>query len=392
MKDLLRFPLASLIYYWQRSLLLTFCIALAVFVPLTPIWLVQQISESLESRAKSTPLILATSGSKTDLALTALYFDGRMSPVMKMGEVMAVDENLATAIPLHLRFTTAGATIVGTSDDYYPARKLILKDGKWHQKYGDCVVGASAAKTLQVSPGDYLTTDPKTIFNLSADYPLRIRVTGVIQESGSPDDDVVFVSLDTAWIMEGIGHGHFEKTVQSGQAYGLAPSADQAASETTSEKMHLEITDANIKTFHFHGRRSTYPITACIIIPKDIRAETLLLGQYASLNDKNLMMVQPLAVIRRLLDSVLRVRNLVIAGLALVTGACLILAVLIFWLSFRLRRPEFESLKKIGASTTWVMGICCCEIGLVLMMGGALGTSLALVTSWANQDILRWII
>lgn len=392
MREMLRFAVASLTYYWRRSLLLTLCVALAVFVPLTPYLLVRRAAGALEQRAASTPLLLAAAGSKTDVALSALYFDGRKHPIMTMSEVIAIDRQRGAAIPLHMRFSTSDTAIVGTTDDYYKLRDLQLDAGTLGQRYGDCVVGAGAARKLQVAPGDFLTSDPKTIFNITADYPLRIRVTGVLRASGAVDDDVVFVSMETAWIMEGIGHGHFRRPIQSGGPIPAASSDEAKPIGSSFEKLYLEVTDENVESFHFHGRRSDYPVTACIIVPQDTRAETLLIGHYASSSDANVMIVEPLSVIRRLLASVLRVRNLVIAGLALVTGACLLLVVFVFWLTFRLRQNEFDTLKKIGASRMQVVGMLLWEMGLVLATGASLGVALALLTGRLDQVLLRWLI
>ena len=77
LKDILRFSIATVTYYWRRSLLLTLCVAMSVFVPLTPFLLVRRAATTLEQRAASTPLMLAAAGSKTDVTLSALYFDGR---------------------------------------------------------------------------------------------------------------------------------------------------------------------------------------------------------------------------------------------------------------------------------------------------------------------------
>ncbi len=365
---------------------------MAVFVPLTPYLLVGRAASTLEQRAISTPLMLAAAGSKTDVILSALYFDGRKHTLMTMGEVMAVDRKRAKAIPLHMRFSSSGTAIVGTTEDYYKLRALQLEDGDFGERYGDCVVGYNAARRLQVSPGDFLSSDPKTIFNLTADYPLRIRVTGVLGPSGSPDDDVVFVSMDTAWIMDGIGHGHFQQPTQGDSPMQDEPSHVANPIGSATEKLHLEITDDNIESFHFHGRRSDYPVTACIIVPEDTRAETLLIGQYAARSDGNVMVVEPLRVVRRLLASVLRIRNLVISGLALVTVACMLLVVFVFLLTFRLRQNEFDTLKKIGASRIQVFGMIFWETGLVLTTGASLGITLGLLTGRFDQIILRWII
>lgn len=392
MSNALRFALASLTYYWRSFLLLVFCIAFAIYVPLTPVWLIARAEHALEDRAQSTPLILATKGSQTDLTLSALYFDGREYPMMTMKEVSSIAGERATAIPLHMRFTSLGTTIVGTTDDYYQLRGLTLAEGTWGQRFGDCVIGASAAKTLNVSSGGFLTTDPKTIFNLTADYPLRIRVTGVLRATGTPDDDVVFVSMDTAWIMEGIGHGHFDKGSEQETSSGEKPMNGTSPAPDSKENLYLEINEANVGTFHFHGLRSSYPVTACVVLPKDTRAETLLLGQYASTSESLVMLVQPLGVIQGVLDSVLRVRNLVLAGLLLVTAACLLLVIFIFSLTFRLRHSEFDSLAKIGASRGLVFGIYACEIGVVLVVGGLMGVTMAMLTSQADQYLIRWII
>ena len=390
--DVLRFSIATVTYYWRRSLLLTLCVAMAVFVPLTPYLLVRRAAGTLEQRAASTPLMLAAAGSKTDVTLSALYFDGRKHTIMTMGEVMAVDRQRAEAIPLHMRFSTSGVAIVGTTEAYYKHRGLELDEGAFSRRYGDCVLGAAAARKLGVSPGEYLTSDPKTIFNLTADYPLRIRVTGVLSPSDSPDDDVVFVSMETAWIMDGIGHGHFQQPSATDGADQNESAQEATPPGSSSEKLHLEITNENIGAFHFHGRREDYPVTACIIVPTDTRAETLLIGQYSARTDAKVMLIEPLSVIRRLLASVLRVRNLVLAGLSLVTGACILLVVFVFLLTFRLRQNEFDTLRKIGASTRQMSGMILVEMGVVLTTGATIGLALTWLMGRFDQILLRWLI
>lgn len=389
---MLPFAVATLTYYWRRSLLLVLCVGLAIFAPLTPYLLVRRAAESLEDRAASTPLILAAKGSKTDVTLSALYFDGRKHSLLTMGDVLAIDKERAQGIPLHLGFSASGIAIVGTTGSYFEHRGLELDAGAFGKRYGDCVVGARVARDLQLKPGDFLTSDPKTIFNLTADYPLRIRVTGVLSAVGSVDDEVVFVSMETAWIMEGLGHGHSRTSTSADDRNSNPSSAEEKDSSREKEKLYLEVTDENIASFHFHGRRSDYPVTACIIVPEDTRAETLLIGDYASRRDDGLMMVEPLVVIRRLLASVLRVRNLVIAGLALVTGACILLVVFVFWLTVRLRQNEFEMLRKIGAAQSQVISMLVWELGLLLAAGVTVGVVFALIAGQFDQMILSWLV
>ena len=121
-------------------------------------------------------------------------------------------------------------------------------------------------------------------------------------------------------------------------------------------------------------------------------AETLLIGQYSARTDAKVMLIEPLSVIRRLLASVLRVRNLVLAGLSLVTGACILLVVFVFLLTFRLRQNEFDTLRKIGASTRQMSGMILFEMGVVLTTGATIGLALTWLMGRFDQILLRWLI
>ena len=46
------------------------------------------------------------------------------------------------------------------------------------------------------------------MYDLSAEYPLKMRVTGILAPTGTPDDLAVFTDVKTAWVIDGIGHGH----------------------------------------------------------------------------------------------------------------------------------------------------------------------------------------
>ena len=198
----------SLTYYWFRNLLLVASLALSLFVPATVYFIVQRASTALQQRAATTPMILGAKGSVTDLTLRSLSFEGQPLPAMKMADIGAIEPKWAAAIPLHLRFRARGVPVVGTTSAYFEHRQLQITDGGLWQRLGDCVLGSEAARKLQLKPGGSLTTEADVVLGLSGAYPLRMRVAGVLAPSASPDDSAVFVELKTAWIIEGIGHGH----------------------------------------------------------------------------------------------------------------------------------------------------------------------------------------
>ena len=100
-----------------------------------------------------------------------------------------------------------------------------------------------------------------------------------------------------------------------------------------------------------------------------------------------------------LLETVFTVRQYVVAALALVAGATLAVAALVFLLSIRLREREVETLVKIGAARATVATVLAAEVAFVLVAGGLLAALLSLVVLgfllWCWQLLrtsTRWIV
>ena len=117
-----------------------------------------------------------------------------------------------------------------------------------------------------------------------------------------------------------------------------------------------EIMPENIDSFHFHGDRREFPITAVIAVPHDHKSGTLLMGRYQSPDDPS-QIVKPLAVMNDLLDTILTVQSYVVAAVVIVGIATLATASLVFMLSLRLRRREILTMTKIGGSSGRIFGV-----------------------------------
>ncbi|MHC5051911.1 MAG: ABC transporter permease, partial [Planctomycetota bacterium] len=184
-------------------------ITLIVFLPAGLQVMVNRTAEQLAARARSTPLIVGRRGSALELALNSLYFESKSPDALRMTQAQRIrDSGLARAIPLHVRFRTRKQPIVGTTLDYFAFRGLRVERGRPMALLGECVVGADAAAALAAGPGDSVVSAPQNIFDLAGVYPLRMRVVGVLARTFSPDDEAVFVDVKTAWVIEGLAHGH----------------------------------------------------------------------------------------------------------------------------------------------------------------------------------------
>jgi putative ABC transport system permease protein len=355
-----------------QSLLLAGALGIVMALPLMVRVVVTAVQEQMRARAISTPLVAGPAGSATDLFLTALHFRRAGDAVLPVKVCETIrDTGLAAAIPLNLRFQAQGAPIVGTELDYFDFRGLKLAEGKMLTRLGDCVLGANVAKARGLHAGGAIFSSPEQVFDLAGVYPLKMRVVGVLQPTGGPDDEAVFVDLKTTWLIQGIAHGHDDlaKPEQAGTV--LAKEAGNVVG-SAAVRMFAEVTDRNEDSFHFHVDEDAFPIHAVILQPTDAKSEALLVGRYQKAKD--LQVIRPVDVLEMLLSALFRVEKVVVAALAVVAAAAVLVAVLVFGLSFRLRQREFRTLAEIGVSKGTLLLAKVIEVSLV----GGVSVALAL--------------
>jgi putative ABC transport system permease protein len=380
-----------LAYHRVKTAILVASITLIAFLPTGLNVLVGQSAAELTARAQATPLLVGAKGSALELVLSSLYYETDPPEAIPYAQVTRIAEwGLAEPIPLHVRFRARGHPIVGTTLEYLDFRGLRLASGRRMAVLGECVVGARAAERLGVEPGAALVSSPEAVFDLAGVYPLRMRVVGVLAPAHTPDDDAVFVDLKTAWVIEGLGHGHDDLAAPAAEAAVLAREKGRITANASVVEYN-EITPQNLASFHFHGDRSTHPVTAVLALPGDEKSGVLMMGRYEG-RDEPVQIVRPSSVMNDLLGTILTVQSYVVAALAMVAAATLATAALVFLLSLRLRRREIETLVKIGGSRGSVAALLASEVVLVLLLGAVLATALTLATSSFGSAAIRAVL
>lgn len=367
-----------LAFHKLKSGILLASVTLMLFLPAATRLLVEDSAQAMTARADQTPLVVGASGSPLELILNSLYFHPDHPPPLPFSVADEMRETqLARVIPMYSRYRAQGAPIVGTTLDYFEFRSLSLASGRWMGLLGECVIGSGLAAQKGLRPGDSVLSSPETVFDIAGVYPLKMKVTGVLEPSGSPDDEAVFIDYRTAWVIEGLGHGHSD-LAEPGAAASVLNRREGLVTANAALVEFAEITPENVSEFHFHGDTSGFPLTSIILAPPDAKNAALMRGRYQE-NDLGLQMVVPSSVLDDLLATVFTVQNYVILGLALLSLATIAVITLVFLLSQQLRRGEFHTLSRIGASRGYIAVLVASEIGFVLLASIALSTVLTLV-------------
>lgn len=367
--------LAHLRHHWGRSAVLVAAVALILVVPLASRQLMGAAEARLTARAEATPLLLGRPGSRLDLVMGAVYFAEAVPEPLAMSDVDAVwDSGLAEAVPLHTAFTARGARVVGTTLDYFELRGLELAAGRPLAMLGEAVLGAAAAERTGLGPGDVIVSDPEGLFDLDGAYPLEMAVVGVLAPTGTPDDEVVFVDLKTAWVIAGIGHGHDDV---------VTAAADPAAAAGVVE--FNRITPETLESFHFHGDPGGHPVGAVIVLPHDERAATILRGRHLD-PDGRAQLVEPAAVVGGLVDRLFRIRAVLDLVAAVVGLAALAAVALAVFLSYRLREAEVRTAFRLGAPRGAIARLLGAETVIVLSAASVMAGAMAAVVAARAED------
>ena len=238
-------------------------------------------------------------------------------------------------------------------------------------RLGDCVLGATAAETLGLRPGETLMSDPENVLDLAGSYPINMHVTGILAANGTADDGAVFVDIKTVWLIMGIMHGHQDAATADPSLLLQRDANNVTASAALLP--YQEVTPENIGSFHVHGDPATFPVGAVVVVPHDEKSAAILRGRYQD-PKATVQLLAPQQVVAETLDLVFRVKRFFDAQSLLVGVATGLLLALVVLLSLRLRRGEMETMFKIGCARWMVFWLQATEILIVLAAGAAIAS------------------
>ncbi|MEZ5978416.1 MAG: hypothetical protein R3F34_09370 [Planctomycetota bacterium] len=361
------------------SALLAACLAVAVLLPAVTHLLTSGFERSLLDRARSTPLVVGAEGPPLDLVLSGLYFSHTGDDTITTGVWHRIAErDDLLAVPLDVRFTARRNPIVATSPEYFEQRGLVAVRGRVPYVAGEVALGADVAADLGLGPGDTLFSDPVDSLDLSAPPSIKMHVVGVLGRARTADDRAVFVTLETAFALSGVAHGHGDVSVESVDPKLVIGADSEEVRLSPAYVTYNELTPENLATFHLHTDPEAIPISCVLVFPRTPKARTMLLAEG---NIEHVFgavqVVDSEDEFGRLLELVLGLKRLLDAVAIVLLVATVALGALVLGLSMKLRETEIHTLDRLGSSARTVALLHTFQIGFVAL--AALGAAAVVV-------------
>ena len=374
-----------------KTIIMVTSVTVIIYLPIGLNILVNESEEQLMERASSTPLIVGAKGSSLDLVINTLYFEPADFDELTMLAVDKIYETgFAVPIPMFIKFKARSFPIVGTSIEYIYFRGLEIERGESLAVLGDCIIGSEVSEKLGLNPGDTIISSPENILDIAGIYPLKMNIVGVLKESHSPDDRAIFTDIKTAWVIEGLGHGHENLAKSEDNSVLLGVDGNNYIANAKLFQYNT-ISAENVDEFHFHGEQAGFPITAVIVIPNSDKDEALLMGRYIS-KDETSQIVKPDKAIKNLLASIFKIKGLLDSVFSIVAISTILLLGLVVMLSLRLRSREIQTMYRIGSSRFKIAELLVFEIGIILLMSLVFSAILLTATIRYVTEFIRIFI
>lgn len=165
-----------------------------------------QVSDGITDNAGYYSAIIGPSGSETQLAMNTMYFAEEPLGTIPYSVVSMLmqDQRVREVIPFAMADSYNGYSVVGTTSTFIQEKEL--KSGKLFDDSStmEAVVGYNVAKYNGLKIGDVIYTSHSA--SSTDTHTQGITIVGILKESHSSYDNVVFTEIRTLWEM----HEHEE--------------------------------------------------------------------------------------------------------------------------------------------------------------------------------------
>jgi len=169
-----------------------------------------QVDEGITSGAQYYSAIVGPAGSNTQLAMNTMYFTDSPVGTIPYSVVSSLqqDQRVVSVIPFAMADNYNGYNVVGTTPAYLKNKSVAKGEMFTVAETMQAVIGSNIAKYCELEIGDLIYTSHSA--SGTDTHTQGITVVGILEESHSSFDNVVFTQIKTLWDMHDHGEEHGE--------------------------------------------------------------------------------------------------------------------------------------------------------------------------------------
>ena len=209
---MLRFALKNMAIKKIQNILIVLSIVISAGIAVLAYNVANQVSDGITKGASYYSVIIGPSGSQTQLAMNTMYFTDEplgTIPYSVATDLMMDGTRVRSVVPFAMADNYNGSKVVGTTSEFLSGKEL--KEGTMYENNAtlQAVVGYRVAKNNGLKVGDVIHTGHSV--NSQELHGEGITVVGILKETHSAYDNVVFTQLQTLWKMHEHGEEEHEE-------------------------------------------------------------------------------------------------------------------------------------------------------------------------------------
>lgn len=205
-----------------------------------------QLREKISTNSRGIDLVVGAKGSPMQLILCNIFHIDFPTGNIMLWEAERIARNrlVKKAIPMSLGDSYRGYRIVGTDRDYAALYEGKLAQGDWWQKPMEVTIGAHAAATLRLAPGDTFSSTHGLAQQGHAHEEKNFVVTGVLEPTNSVLDNLILTSVESVWLVHDL---HGETDEQRAEVNAVSQEPARLVPTVSASDSTLEITSLLIQ-------------------------------------------------------------------------------------------------------------------------------------------------
>ena len=208
---MLKFALKNMAIKKTQVILIILSIVISAGIAVLAFNVAAQVDEGITNNAGYYSAIVGPAGSSTQLAMNSMYFTDEPVGTVPYSIVTTLqqDSRVTQVIPFAMADNYNGYGVVGTTPAFLQSKDLRAGEMFAADETLQAVVGSNIAKYNSLDVGDVIYTSHSA--NGSDLHTKGITIVGILKESHSSYDNIVFTQLKTLWEM----HEHGEQEEHS---------------------------------------------------------------------------------------------------------------------------------------------------------------------------------